>query len=110
MKKTHVIFFLIPFLYLLLLLFGTDSGLAVDLGRQIKMGEIINQCHCVPQTNTFSLMYPDFPAINHSWLSGLLFFKLTALFGLTSLLYLKCILIIASFMSVYILALKKEAL
>jgi hypothetical protein len=44
-----------------------------DLGRHLKNGEIILRTRSVPDTNTFSYTYPDFPFVNHHWGSGVLF-------------------------------------
>lgn len=100
----------IPFFYLFLLLFQIDGSMSTDLGRQIMMGGIIYHCHCVPEINIFSLTDPNYPAINYSWLSELIYFLLVTKFGLLSLLYLKFVVVIVTFTLLYFLSFKKSAL
>lgn len=52
-----------------------------DLGRHIKNGEVIlhgsaAERYAVLHTNFYSFAAPDFPFINHHWLSGVLFYLL----------------------------------
>lgn len=63
-----------------------------DLGRHIKMGEIILQTHSVPKTNLLSYTYPDFPFINHHWLSEVVFFLTYENTGITGLILLASLL------------------
>lgn len=67
-----------------------------DLGRHIKIGEIIVKTFQIPQTNLFSYTNPDFPFINHHWLSEVIFYLLSQI-NLNSLLYLKVILVLSAF-------------
>src|SRR3989338_6649758 len=46
-----------------------------DIGRHIKIGEIIWQTKEVPKINLFSYTAPDFPFVNHHWLSEVVFYK-----------------------------------
>lgn len=84
-----------------LLLFFTLSFLArndfsfdQDLGRHIKLGEIIVQTHSIPTTNLFSYTNPDFPFINTHWLFEVLAFFFNQTIGISWLLYLKIIIIL----------------
>ncbi len=63
------------------LLFDKIDLTLVDLGRHIKNGEFIihgtaEQRHAVLHTNFYSCATPDFPFINHHWLTGVLFYLL----------------------------------
>ncbi|MEN9406875.1 MAG: hypothetical protein RLZZ455_91, partial [Candidatus Parcubacteria bacterium] len=107
MKK--IAYILLPFLYLFLLLFQIDQSMLEDLGRHLKMGEVILQCLCVPQTNLFSYTHPDFPVVNHEWLTQVILFFFYKHFGLTSLLFVKIAVIMLSFAIVYYLAKKKSS-
>lgn len=65
-----------------------------DLGRHIKLGEIIWHqaqscswlCNPVPTTNLFSYTYPNFPFINSHWLSEVIFYMLYNFLGAQGLL------------------------
>ena len=67
------------------------TSFSQDLGRHLKLGEIIVQQKNIPKTNLFSYTYPDFPFINHHWLSEVIFFITAKSFGLSSLIILKII-------------------
>lgn len=49
-------------------LFRTDLSFDQDLGRHLKLGEIITQTWNIPKINLFSYTNPDFPFINTHWL------------------------------------------
>lgn len=108
MKK--VIFLLLPFLYLFILLFQIDLGMLEDLGRHLKMGEVVLGCRCVPQTNLFSYTNPDFPVVNHEWLTQVMLYWVSQTFGLSGLLVLKMIVLASAFAIVFWLASKKSRL
>lgn len=101
---------LLPFLYLLILLFQKDLSMVGDLGRHLKLGEVVLNCHCVPQTNLFSYTHPNFPIVNHEWLAEVIFYLTSALFGVDGLLVLKMILVIAAAALIYLVAVKKGSL
>ena len=47
---------------------------SADLGRHLKNGEIFFQRHQPISTNFYSFTEPDYPTINHHWLTGVIFF------------------------------------
>jgi hypothetical protein len=104
------LFALLPLAYLLLLLFQKDLGMVGDLGRHLKLGEIIIKCRCVPQTNLFSYTHADFPIVNHEWLTEVVFYLISLWFGLHGLLVLKIVLIITTGGLLYFVSLKKGSL
>ena len=108
MKKLLLI--IIPFVYLLLLLFQKDLAMIGDLGRHLKLGEIIINCRCIPQTNLFSYTHPNFPIVNHEWLTEVIFYSIFSWFGLHGLLILKMVLVIITASLLYLVALKKGSL
>lgn len=108
MKK--IVYFLLPFLTLLILLFQIDQSMLEDLGRHLRMGEVISQCLCVPQTNLFSYTNPDFPVVNHEWLTQVVLYFFYSNFGLQNLLILKMVILTISFGIVYFLAKQKSSL
>lgn len=81
--KILLLFFVFSFL------FKTDYSFSQDLGRHLKLGEIIWQTKTIPATNLFSYTYPDFPFINSHWLFELLTYLGQQTIGLQALLVLK---------------------
>ncbi|MDO8657623.1 MAG: hypothetical protein Q7K55_02705, partial [Candidatus Levybacteria bacterium] len=72
------------------------SSFDQDLGRHLRIGEIIWQTHNVPLTNLFSYTYPDFPFINSHWLFELLLYLGQQTIGLQAILVLKVIIFLLS--------------
>ncbi len=64
--KLLLLFFAASFLY------RTDLSFDQDLGRHIKLGEVIINTLNVPKVNLFSYTNPDFPFINTHWLFGVI--------------------------------------
>ncbi|MEW6617572.1 MAG: hypothetical protein AB1333_04125 [Patescibacteria group bacterium] len=81
-----------------------------DLGRHIKLGEIISETHTVPNINLFTYTNPDFPFINHHWLSEVIYFYLYSRFGSTGLEILTIFLLFSAFFTVSYIAIKKSTL
>jgi len=79
-----------------LLLFHGFTAIHADLGRHLRLGEIIWQTAQVPDTNPFSFTQPDFPFVNHHWLSEVLFFGVWSAAGLAGLLGLKIVLLLSA--------------
>lgn len=48
-----------------------------DLGRHLLLGEIISTTWRIPKTNLLSYTYPNFPFVNHHWLSEVIFYWLS---------------------------------
>ncbi len=86
--------------FILLTLFSVHSFDSInnDIGRHIKLGEIIWQTKSVPSTNLFSFTEPDHRFINHHWLSEILFYFLYLLVGLKGLIVFKTAIIVVSFL------------
>ncbi len=77
-------------------LFRTDLSFDQDLGRHLKIGEIILQEGSVPKTNLFSYTNPDFKYVNTHWLFGVWAFLFSQAFGLQALLIFKVLAILFS--------------
>lgn len=86
--KVLLLFFVFSFL------FRTDHSFDQDLGRHLKLGEIILQTKSIPLTNLFSYTYPDFPFINSHWLFEVLVYLDQQGLGLQALLVFKLIIIL----------------
>ena len=94
------------FIFLLSFLIHPDTAITQDLGRHLKMGEIIWQTKSVPKTNLFAYTFPDFPFINHHWLPEVVFFLVNQA-GINTLNLFKILIITTSYIIVYKLASKK---
>jgi len=101
MKKLLYFF---PFLYLLFLLVHVERALTQDLGRHIKLGEVILSLGMVPATNYFSYSMPDHEFINHHWLGEVFFFILSRAGGIEAIIIWKILFIFASFGVLFFLA------
>ncbi|MFI5265181.1 MAG: hypothetical protein ACHQT7_00365 [Candidatus Levyibacteriota bacterium] len=108
--KKRILFALIPLAYLLLLLSQIDLSMLGDLGRHLKVGEVVVHCFCVPQTNLFSYTNPAFPVVNHEWFAEVIFYLTSAWFGLRGLLVLKMLFIVTSAALLYFVASKKGSI
>src|SRR3990167_1168354 len=80
-----------------ILLFHGITSINNDIGRHLKLGEIIWQSNSVPQTNFFSYTVPEFPFINHHWLSEVMMYGIFSLGGLKLLIIAKIFLVLGAF-------------
>jgi len=75
----------------------TITSVNQDIGRHIRIGEIIWQEHSIPATNAFSFTAPDFPFINHHWLGSVFLYLGASFVGLKGLIIVKAILFALAF-------------
>ena len=94
------------FVFVLAFLIHTNTAFSQDLGRHIKLGEIIWQTHSVPKTNLFSYTYPGFLFINHHWFSEVIFYLLYQTFGILSISYLKITVIFTAAVLIFLTAIE----
>lgn len=80
-----------------------------DLGRHIRLGEVILQTHFVPKINLFSYTYPNFPFINTHWLSEVLFYLLSKHLGLQGLMVTVALLGALAFTFIFYFVLRKNS-
>ncbi len=74
----------------------TLTSINQDIGRHIRVGEMVWQDHQIPTTNTFSFTAPDFPFVNHHWFGGVLLYLGYVAVGLKGLIVAKaCMLAVA---------------
>lgn len=59
-----------------------------DLGRHIENGRYFFETHRIPDTNLYSYTNPDVPFINHHWGSGVLFYLIWKVAGISGLSFL----------------------
>ncbi len=88
--KILLLFFVFSFL------FRTDSSFNQDLGRHLKLGEIIWQTKSIPTTNLFSYTNPDFPFINTHWLFEVWAYLMGQTVGLQVFLFSKLIIFLVA--------------
>lgn len=107
MKKIENAILVAAFLlFTLVLHFTSSNDFTQDLGRHLKLGEMIVQTKTIPSQNLFSYTNPNFPFTNHHWLSEVFFYILSHSFGLSSLLLLKVSIIVAAVFIVVLIGLK----
>ncbi len=104
-----LVFILILVLYSSFLFYKIDFlTLSVnDLGRHITNGEIVFQTRDVLTTNFYSYTEPNFPFINHHWLSGVIFYFLYKIFGFGGLAIFKMVVLLSAFALIFFTAIKK---
>ncbi len=92
------------FLVLIGIVVNSNFALNEDLGRHIKLGEVISQTKSVPTTNLFTYTNPDFPFINHHWLAELFFYLINLYAGLQTITLIKIAVIIIAVFIIFSLA------
>ncbi|MFY9493165.1 MAG: hypothetical protein WAP55_01680 [Minisyncoccia bacterium] len=107
-KPTSLVTILIAALLLAnyaLLLAHPLNLVTADLGRHIKNGELIwNGQFEVLKTNFYSYTHPDFPASNHHWLGGVVFYLVWKFSGFTGLHVFFIVLSLAAFLIFFLMA------
>ncbi|NTU73078.1 hypothetical protein HGB07_02790 [Candidatus Roizmanbacteria bacterium] len=95
-RWTYVVLGLCFFVFFFGLIFTTSNDFSQDLGRHLKLGEIIVKTHVIPATNLFSYTNPSFPFINHHWFSEVIFYLLTSWFAVNALQVVKVVLLMST--------------
>jgi hypothetical protein len=85
--KKEIVLISIFFFLLIIAYFTTDQWLDPDFGWHLKTGELILQ-RGVPKVDWYSFTMPDFPWIDHEWLTDVLIYKIYSFFGFKFLLVL----------------------
>jgi len=78
-----------------------------DLGRHIRLGEIILEEKSIPKTNFFSYLEEDFPFQNHHWLSEVTFTLIYNSLGNNGLILFKTLLFVLTWGGLFWLVGKK---
>ncbi|MFH1427191.1 MAG: tetratricopeptide repeat protein [Patescibacteria group bacterium] len=104
--KIFIILFLVFFV---IFIFAEKSQLTMlDLGRHIKNGEMVWQNADVFYKNFYSFTEPDFPFINHHWLSGVIFYLLYLVGGFKLLTLFNLLLALMVAAIIYYLTIKRS--
>jgi hypothetical protein len=75
-----------PLLLILLLACTPGVGAREDLGRHLLLGRIITTELAVPHVNRLTYTHPDFPFVDHHWLSEVWLYALHHVVGLNGLI------------------------
>lgn len=106
-KKIAYIFLF--FLLIFSILYTKNSDYNEDLGRHLALGKIIVQTHSIPKTNLFSYTNPNFPFVNHHWLSEVVFYSVHSVAGDSGLVFLKILVVGFALMLVGFMALRRSS-
>jgi len=78
-------------------LLHSATAINQDLGRHLKMGQIIWETKQVPRVNLFSYAQSTQPFINHHWLSEVIYYLLYLRIGIPGLIVFNALIFLASF-------------
>ena len=104
-----LVFILILAFYGFLLFYKIDFlTLSInDLGRHIQNGQMLLETREVLKSNFYSYTEPDFPFVNHHWLSGLVFYLLHETVGFGGMVIFKIAILLAAFALLFFASIKK---
>jgi hypothetical protein len=101
-KNAGVIFVLVFLLFWLGVFLAQPVNLvSTDLGRHIENGRYFFDTHKIPDTNLYSYTYPDIPFINHHWGSGVLFYLIWKVVGISGLSFFYVTLSLVTFLLLF---------
>lgn len=83
-------------------LLGFFKIINADIGFHVATGRAISNLGRIPVTNVLSFAQGDQPWVLHQWLPAWLFFKVEMLAGTGALVYLKCVVIYATFLLLWL--------
>jgi tetratricopeptide (TPR) repeat protein len=89
-------------------LFHSATAMNQDLGRHLKVGQIIWETKHVPQTNLFSYAQPDQFFLNHHWLSEVIYYLLFLRIGVSGLIVFNALIFLAAFALIFSLAYRRK--
>lgn len=72
-----------------------------DLPRHLLLGQLIRETRSVPLTDTFSFRTEGFPSVPHEWLSQVIFSVSYDLLGLSGVVLLTALIVVAAWTVVY---------
>jgi hypothetical protein len=110
LKLLRIAIIVLLFIFIGAQLVHNLTSINQDIGRHLKMGEIVWQTKSVPKINLFSFTEPGYPFINHHWLSEVVFFILNGVIGLRGLILFKTAVILAAFGIIFAALYKKTGL
>ena len=90
--------------------FHATDAFDQDLGRHLKLGEIIVSTREVPKTNLFSYTNANEPVFNSHWGSQVIFYGIHKAFGVSGLILLNTIINTLAFGMLFLLAVRRAGL
>lgn len=105
--KASLFFITFWFVVISLIYFHATDAFDQDLGRHLKLGEIIWETKQVPKTNLFSYTNPDEPVFNSHWGSQVIFYLVHRLSGANGLIILSTLFNTAAFGMLFALAVRR---
>jgi hypothetical protein len=96
--------YLILLFFVFSFLFVNEVSFDQDLGRHLKLGEIIWNTHQIPAINLFSYTNPNSPFVNHHWLFEVIAYLSSISIGLEALLIFKIIILLIAVLIILVLA------
>jgi len=99
---------LLVFVSLAVFLLHSATAINQDLGRHLKVGQIIWETKQVPKTNLFSYTEPDQFFINHHWLSEVTYYLLYLKIGVSGLIVFNAAIFLVSFILIFSLAYRRK--
>ena len=91
----HILYAL-PSGLMFLLAFTPGISMSEDLGRHLLLGRLILSEGIIPETNLLTFTWPNFPFVNHHWLSEVVFYIVHRMSNLNALIAIKAILMTVS--------------
>jgi len=88
---------ILAFLSVFIEFFHPIQAINQDLGRHVKLGEIILKTSSVPTTNLFSYTFQNFHYINTHWLSELIFYIIFSKVGFHGILIFTSLIVLFTF-------------
>ncbi len=85
-----LLFFVLSFSY------RSDHSFSQDLGRHLRLGEVIWNGFSVPKNNLFSYTFPDFEFVNHHWLFEVIVYLASTAIGMQFVLGIKILLLLVA--------------
>jgi len=95
---------LLVFTALGVFLFHSATAMNQDLGRHLKVGQIIWETKHVPQTNLFSYTQPNQFFLNHHWLSEVIYYLFYLKIGVSGLIVFNALIFLTGFALIFSLA------
>ena len=106
MKILNKIIIVLIFLLAGVMFFHSFTSINADIGRHLKVGYIIWQTGTVPKVNLLSFTAPEYPFVNHHWLSEVVFYKIYSLgndwmTGLKAVMFFKIAILLAAYLILF---------
>jgi len=89
-------------------LLHSATAMNQDLGRHLRVGQIIWETKHVPQANLFSYTQPNQFFLNHHWLSEVIYYLLYLKIGVSGLIIFNALIFLIAFALIFSLAYRRK--